>query len=91
MTEFGNINITGLTGFICRVIRDIDTLYLGSIGIPVISGLAKGIDSYAPTACIKASGFTAAVLGCGIDVCYPVEHNSRELPSSCSQGPRARG
>lgn len=50
--------------------------YLGSNGIPVISGLAKGIDSYAHTACIKASGFTAAVLGCGIDVCYPVEHKS---------------
>ncbi|MFA6941085.1 MAG: DNA-processing protein DprA [Clostridiaceae bacterium] len=50
--------------------------YLGSLGIPVISGLAKGIDSYAHTACIKASGFTAAVLGCGIDICYPEEHRN---------------
>jgi DNA protecting protein DprA len=40
----------------------------------VISGMAKGIDSYAHTAAIKASGYTIAVLGSGVDICYPKEH-----------------
>ena len=40
----------------------------------VISGMAKGIDSYAHTAAIKASGYTIAVLGNGVDICYPKEH-----------------
>ena len=41
---------------------------------PIISGLAKGIDSYAHTAAIYQNGYTVAVLGFGIDQCYPVEH-----------------
>ena len=47
---------------------------LAEKSIPVISGMAKGIDSYAHTACIKAGGYTIAVLGCGLDICYPSEH-----------------
>lgn len=41
----------------------------------VISGMAKGIDSYAHTACLKAGGYTVAILGNGLDICYPSEHN----------------
>ena len=40
----------------------------------VISGMAKGIDSYAHTAALKSEGYTIAVLGCGVDICYPAEH-----------------
>lgn len=40
----------------------------------VISGMAKGIDSYAHTAAIKSSGYTVAVLGTGPEKCYPSEH-----------------
>ncbi len=40
----------------------------------VISGMAKGIDSYAHTAAIKTNGYTIAVLGNGADICYPKEH-----------------
>ena len=43
-------------------------------GQAVVSGLAKGIDSYAHTAALKAHGATIAVLGNGIDICYPAEH-----------------
>ncbi|MCF0131301.1 MAG: DNA-protecting protein DprA [Pseudobutyrivibrio sp.] len=42
--------------------------------IVVISGLAKGIDSYAHTGSLKAGGITAAVLGCGVDIIYPKEN-----------------
>lgn len=47
---------------------------LAGQGIPVISGMVKGIDAYAHTACLKAGGYTAAVLGNGLDICYPSEH-----------------
>ena len=43
-------------------------------GQTVISGMAKGIDSYAHTACLKAGGYTVAILGNGLDICYPSEH-----------------
>lgn len=41
----------------------------------VISGMAKGIDSYAHTATLKSRGYTIAVLGNGVDICYPKEHD----------------
>ena len=45
-----------------------------SAGKAVISGMAKGIDSYAHTAAIRSGGYTIAVLGSGPDICYPQEH-----------------
>jgi len=47
---------------------------LGDSGITVISGMAKGIDSYAHTECIINGTYTIAVLGNGTDICYPNEH-----------------
>lgn len=44
-------------------------------GKNIISGMAKGIDSYAHTACIVNGGYTVAVLGNGLDICYPKEHD----------------
>jgi len=49
--------------------------YLAKNEIPVISGMAKGIDGYAHTACLNAKGYTIAFLGNGLDICYPKEHN----------------
>lgn len=43
--------------------------------VTVVSGMAKGIDSYAHTACLNAGGYTVAILGNGLDICYPSEHN----------------
>lgn len=43
-------------------------------GIAIVSGMAKGVDAYAQTACLKAGGYTIAVLGNGLDICYPSEH-----------------
>jgi len=51
--------------------------FLAANGIAVISGMAKGIDSYAHVACIRNGGYTIAFVGCGLDICYPAEH--REL------------
>lgn len=48
--------------------------FLAQNNIPIVSGMAKGIDSYAHTTAIKEHGYTVAVLGCGLDICYPKEH-----------------
>ena len=37
----------------------------------IVSGLAKGVDSIAADECLKNGGKTIAVLGTGIDICYP--------------------
>lgn len=43
-------------------------------GIGIISGLARGIDSYAHTGALSAGGSTYGIMGCGIDICYPREN-----------------
>jgi DNA processing protein len=56
---------------------------LGSRGLCIISGLARGIDGAAHRGCIEGNGSTIAVLGCGIDVVYPREH--RQLTQKIMQ------
>ncbi len=50
---------------------------LAEHGIGIISGMAKGIDSIAQFAALENGGKSYAVLGCGVDICYPEE--SRRL------------
>ena len=44
---------------------------LAGAGILIISGMAAGVDGFSHRGAIKAGGKTMAVLGCGVDVCYP--------------------
>ncbi|MDD6195219.1 MAG: DNA-processing protein DprA [Lachnospiraceae bacterium] len=44
---------------------------LGRRGYWVVSGMARGIDACAHAGCMEGGGSTVAVLGSGVDVCYP--------------------
>ena len=47
---------------------------LASAGATIVSGMAIGIDGVAMAGAIAAGGSTVAVIGSGIDVCYPAQH-----------------
>lgn len=47
---------------------------LGRQGVAVISGMAKGIDGISQEAAMEANGSSVAVLGSGVDVCYPAQN-----------------
>lgn len=47
---------------------------LAKAGFYIISGLARGIDVCAHRGALSAQRATYAVMGCGIDICYPASH-----------------
>lgn len=47
---------------------------LGRAGVPVVSGLAFGIDQGGHRGAMAAGGVTVAVMACGVDRCYPAGH-----------------
>lgn len=57
---------------------------LSERGVTVVSGLARGVDSWAHRGALNRRGRTIAVLGCGVDIIYPPEN--RRLYEEISQG-----
>lgn len=47
---------------------------LGKTNVIVVSGMARGIDSEGHRGILDGGGKTIAVLGCGVDICYPAEN-----------------
>lgn len=56
---------------------------LGQRGATVVSGMALGIDTSAHEGALQEQGNTAAVLACGLDLCYPTQN--RELKQKIGQ------
>ena len=47
---------------------------LAGAGIQIISGMAGGVDGISQKGAILAGGTSYAVMGCGVDCCYPPEN-----------------
>jgi DNA processing protein len=47
---------------------------IGRAGWTTVSGLARGIDTAAHRGCLRLTGHAVAVLGSGVDHCYPQEN-----------------
>ena len=45
-------------------------------GCVIVSGMALGIDGQSSRGALDAGGITVAVLGSGVDVCYPASHRN---------------
>ncbi|WP_265444755.1 DNA-processing protein DprA [Acetivibrio straminisolvens] len=58
---------------------------LAQYGITVVSGMARGVDSFAHKGALEVKGRTIAVLGCGLDIVYPYE-NKKLMESIVENG-----
>lgn len=58
---------------------------LSEYQIAVVSGMAAGIDSCAHRGALETNGKTIAVLGCGVDICYPAS-NKRLMDQIAENG-----
>lgn len=50
--------------------------FLGREGVQIISGMARGVDGISQRAALEGGGSSYAVLGCGVDICYPKENRA---------------
>lgn len=58
-----------------RDVTELLTVDLVAAGFSIVSGLALGVDGVAHGVTIENKGKTIAVLGCGVDCCYPKENS----------------
>ncbi|MBR5542725.1 MAG: DNA-processing protein DprA [Oscillospiraceae bacterium] len=58
---------------------------VAAAGGTVVSGLARGIDSFSAEGALSAGGKVVAVFGCGVDVPYPRE-NKKLIEKVCATG-----
>lgn len=73
-----SISVVGtrkMTGYGGQVTESLITELVGA-GLTIVSGLARGVDSMAHKAALKAGGRTIGVLACGLDIVYPPENIS---------------
>ncbi len=68
------VGARGRSAYGCEITKKL-SYTLAKAGIQVISGMARGIDRDAHLGCLEALGNTYAVLGSGVDVCYPKENS----------------
>ncbi len=71
-----------MSGYGRKIAADL-SYELASSGLTIVSGMARGIDTVSHSGALKAGGRSIAVLGCGLDICYPSEN--KELMSAISR------
>lgn len=76
LQDYFSIAIVGtrLASFYGRTMSEKLTRDLVEKGFTIISGGARGIDTFSHQAALKAKGRTLAVLGSGLDIVYPPEN-----------------
>lgn len=59
-----------------KQVTELFTSTLVNAGFMIVSGLALGVDYTAHKTALDSGGKTIAVLGCGVDYCYPSENKN---------------
>jgi DNA processing protein len=72
-TSIAVIGTRGATVYGKEIARSFAAAF-AEAGVTVVSGMARGIDTEAHVGALQKGGRTIAVLGCGIDICYPPEN-----------------
>jgi len=74
--DYFSIAIVGtrLASFYGRSMSEKLSRQLTEKGFTIVSGGARGIDTFSHQAALRARGRTIAVLGCGLDITYPPEN-----------------
>lgn len=70
-----------MSGYGRKIASDL-SYELACAGLTIVSGMARGIDTVCHSGALKAGGRSIAVLGCGLDICYPAEN--KELMTALS-------
>jgi len=76
--DYFSIAIVGtrLASFYGRTMSEKLSRELTEKGFTIVSGGARGIDTFSHQAALRAKGRTIAVLGCGLDIVYPPENKN---------------
>lgn len=69
----GVVGTRNPTSYGAKMTKEI-SLVLTTNNVIIASGLARGIDSFAHQAALDNNGKTVAVLGCGVDIIYPISN-----------------
>ena len=74
--DYFSIAIVGtrLASFYGRTMSEKLSRELTEKGFTIVSGGARGIDTFSHQAALRAGGRTLSVLGCGLDIVYPPEN-----------------
>lgn len=74
--DYFSIAIVGtrLASFYGRTMSEKLSRELAEKGFTIVSGGARGIDTFSHQAALRAKGRTLVVLGCGLDIAYPPEN-----------------
>ncbi|MEW6101876.1 MAG: DNA-processing protein DprA, partial [Candidatus Omnitrophota bacterium] len=85
--DYFSIAIVGtrMNSFYGRTMSEKLSRELAGKGFTIVSGGARGIDTFSHQAALRAGGRTLAVLGSGLDITYPAE-NKKLFEKICEKG-----